>query len=55
MSITNQTNNFQNSKNETAQNYNAANIENLNNHFFIFKFDWIFKKFKNENLSWKQF
>lgn len=55
MSIINQTNNFQNSENETAQNYNGATIENQNNNFFIFNLDWIFQNFKNKNLSLKQF
>ncbi len=30
-------------------------IQNQKNYFLIFQFDWIFKKFKNENLNWKQF
>lgn len=55
MLIHNQTNNFQNSKNETPQYFKGANIENQKNYFLIFQFDWIFEKFKNENLNLKQF
>ncbi len=55
MLIHNQTNNFQNSKNETPQYFKGANIENQKNYFLSFQFDWIFEKFKNENLNLKQF
>jgi hypothetical protein len=55
MSIINQTNNFQNSKNETSQDFKGANIENQKNYFLVFQFDWIFKSFKNKDLSTKQF
>lgn len=55
MGIINQTNNFQNSNNDTTQNFENANIQNQKNYFLIFQFDWIFEEFKNENLNLKQF
>ena len=55
MRIKEQNNNFQNSENETGQNFNGANIGNQNNYFLNFKFDWIFKKYKSNQISSFQF
>ena len=55
MGIKEQNNNFQNSENETGQNFNGANIGNQNNYFLNFKFDWIFKKYKSNQISSFQF
>ena len=44
-----------NSKSKTTQHFKGANIKNQKNYFLIFQFDWIFEKFKNENLNLKQF
>lgn len=54
-----QNNNFQSSKNKLRRSSlvdnKGANIQNQKNYFLIFQFDWIFEKFKNENLNLKQF
>lgn len=62
METINQVNNFQNSENETAQNFNGANIKNLNNYYPIFNPKiqielknpqkiYFFKLLKNENIK----
>lgn len=50
MESINQVNNFQNSKNETAQNYNGANIKNLINQYLPKQTKKIILKYKNNKL-----
>lgn len=50
----NQTNNFQNSENEMAQDFKGANIEKQINIFFP-KLELITKKYKAKELNWLEF
>lgn len=50
METINQVNNFQNSENETAQNYNGANIKNLINQYLPQQTKKIILKYKNNKL-----
>lgn len=53
--IDKQINNFQNSENGPGQYFKNVKIGNQNNNFFSLNLDWIFKSFKNKDLSSKQF